>query len=339
MPLRAPTPPSADADPSGADPSAIVGVATGYMAAKQLFAASEAGLFAALADGPADAAGIAERAGIPERAARILGDAMAACGLLVRADGRYANSPAAAAHLAGGGDLDLRPFLAFLDSISYGHWLGFAETVRTAEPRPLDLAGARMDAFLGGVMTYNALHARMLARCFDFTPFARVLDLGGLSGSFLAEALRAAEKARGVFASGGELVEFARKVMVDAGVGDRVEVLQTDPVDGELPGGFDLVLLEHVVHRYDAEQNRAIIRRAREAAADGGTLVLLDFFLDDDPEQRLLDAVHAGEYLVIDGTVVHPEAEVRGWLADAGWTPVETRALPGSPRIIIAEAR
>ncbi len=52
------------------------------MAAKQLFAASEAGVFAALADGPADAAGLAARAGLPERTARILGDAMEVRGWL-----------------------------------------------------------------------------------------------------------------------------------------------------------------------------------------------------------------------------------------------------------------
>src|SRR5437868_895258 len=324
----------------GTDPSGILSVATGYMAAKQLFAASEAGLFAALADGPATTSELAERTGLPERTARILADTMAALGLLGREDGRYSNSPATTAYLTGGGDeTDLRPFLAFLDAISYGHWLEFADTTRTAEPQKLDLAGDRMQTFLGGVMTYNALHARMLADHFDFTRFSNILDFGGLSGSFLAEALRSAENARGTFLSGGELVEFARKVMDDAGVGDRVEVVQADPLTGEVPDGFDLVLLEHVVHRFDAEQNKSIAERARRAAAPGATLVLLDFFLDTDPEQRVLDAVHAGEYLVIDGTVVYPEDQVRSWLTAAGWEPVETRALPGSPRIIIAEAR
>ncbi|TDD93049.1 methyltransferase [Actinomadura rubrisoli] len=323
----------------GADPSGILGVATGYMAAKQLFAASEAGLFAALADGPATAPELAGRTGLPERTARILADTMAGLGLLTRVNGQYANSAGTEFYLGGGGDIDLRPFLAFLDAISYGHWLGFGETARTAEPAALDLAGDRMQTFLGGVMTYNSLHARMLAQNFDFTPYARILDFGGLSGSFLAEALRAAEKAQGTFLSGGDLVEFARKVLEDAGVGDRAEVVQTDPLTGDVPEGYDLVLLEHVVHRYGAEDNQEIVRRARRAAAPGARLVLLDFFLDDAPEQRVLDAVHAGEYLVIDGTVVYPEDEVRGWLAGAGWEPVETRALPGSPRIIIAEAR
>ncbi|MFD0534742.1 methyltransferase [Actinomadura luteofluorescens] len=324
---------------SSPDPSGILGVATGYMAAKQLFAASEAGVFAALAGGPATAAELASRAGMPERTARILGDGLAASGCW-RGGRPLRQLPAAAAYLSGEGDgVDLRPFLAFLDAISYPHWLGFGATTASAEPQPLDLAGDRMRTFMNGVMTYNALHARMLAENFDFTRYSRILDYGGLSAAFLVEALRSAGQAHGTFLAPGQFTEFARKALLDAGLGGRSEVVEADPLTGDVPEGFDLVLLEHVVHRFDAERNRAMIRRARQAAAPGGTLVLLDFFLDDDPDQRVIDALHAGEYLVIDGTVVYPEAEVRGWLTAAGWEPVETRALPASPRVIVAEAR
>lgn len=339
MPLPSHDSPDSPGSPDPAGPAAIVDIATGYMAAKQLFAASEAGIFAALSRGPATAAELAGRAGLPERTARILADTLSGLGLLTRADGAYANAPAAARYLAGDGDLDLRPFLTFLDRISYGHWLGFAETTRTAGPAPLDLADGRMDTFLTGVMTYNALHARMLATHFDFSPYARILDFGGLSGAFLSEALRAAPSARGTFLSGGDLAGHARKTLSDAGVGDRADVVEADPLTGDVPEPHDLVLLEHVVHRFGVDVNREIIRRARRAAEPGATLLLLDFFLDDAPEQRVIDALHAGEYLVIDGTVVYPEADVRAWLREAGWEPVETRALPGSPRVIVAEAR
>ncbi|GAA3129247.1 methyltransferase [Streptosporangium carneum] len=325
---------------SSASPSKIVDVAIGYMAAKQLFAASEAGLFAALAEGPATVAEISARTGLPERTARILADAMSSLDLLTRADGVYTNSPSVARYLAGSkDDVDLRPFLGFLDAISYGHWLGFGQTARTALPGNLDISGDRLGTFMSGVMTYNALHAKMLAENFDFSPFKKVLDFGGLSASFLSEALAANPELNGTFFSGGPLVESAKGVLAEAGLGDRIEVVEGDILEGDIPTGFDLVLLEHVAHRYDDEQNKLIAKRAREAAAPGAKLLLLDFFLDGDENQRAIDALHAGEYLVIDGTIVYPEDQVRGWLTDAGWEPVETRALPGSPRIIIAEAR
>lgn len=291
------------------DPTPIVRVATGFMAAKQLFAASECGLFAALADGPLPASALAERTGLPERSVRILADAMVGLGLL-GFDGRYQNFPAAQEYLAASG-LDLRAFLKFWDTLSYPHWESYLDSMRSAKPAPFDFSGPRMEVFLGGVQTYNSLHALMLAEHYDFGAHKRMLDLGGLSPAFLAEA-----KARN-----------------SALQGDFIQ----DALAGALPGTYDAILLEHVIHRYDPEQNRAILTVARGAAEDGARLLVLDFLLDPS-DGRLLDPLLAGEYLVIDGTVVYPEDEVRSWLAETGWRWVETRPLPGSPRVLIAEA-
>jgi hypothetical protein len=292
------------------DPTPIVRIATGFMAAKQLFTASSSGLFAALAGGPLPVAELAARTSLPERSARILADAMVGLGLLDFADGRYHNSPAASAYLTGGG-LDLRPFLKFWDELSYPHWEAYGTSMRTAEPAAFDFGGTRGEVFLTGVQAFNSLHALMLAEHYDFGPHKRMLDLGGLSPAFLAEAEARNPVLRGDFVA--------------------------DPLSDPVPGKYDAILLEHVIHRYDVEANKAILRVARNAAEDAARLLVLDFLLDP-ADGRLLDPLLAGEYLVVDGTVVYPEAEVRGWLEETGWRWLETRALPGSPRVLIAEA-
>src|SRR5690242_10734108 len=91
-------------------------VASGFMAAKHLFAAAEAGLFAALADGPADAQTLAERTGLTPHGARISATAMVALGLLEVEGDSYRNGPEAAFFLAGRTPADLRPFPALLGS-------------------------------------------------------------------------------------------------------------------------------------------------------------------------------------------------------------------------------
>jgi hypothetical protein len=317
-----------------ADPTPIVTVATGFMAAKQLFAASECGLFAALADGPLPAPALAERTGLPERSVHILADAMVGLGLLTF-DGRYRNGPAAQEYLSASG-LDLRAFLKFWDTLSYPHWLSYLDSMRSARPAPFDFSGPRMEVFLGGVQTYNSLHALMLAEHYDFGAHKRMLDLGGLSPAFLAEAAGRNPALHGDFVSTGQLLEFAR-AGVPAGLAGRIAVHDADPLTGPVPGSYDAILLEHVIHRYDPEQNRAIFRVARGAAEDGARLLVLDFLLDPS-DGRLLDPLLAGEYLVIDGTVVYQEGEVRSWLDETGWRWLETRPLPGSPRVLIAEA-
>lgn len=319
-------------------PERIVDIATGFMGAKQLFAASRIGLFRALAEGERDVAGLARRTGVTEQMVRLLADAMNALGLLERRAGRYALAPDAAEYLAGAGPLDLAPWLGFLNEISYGHWLQFDATVDTAGPGELRMDEGRWATFMSGVMRYNALHAAMLVRAFDFGPYRSMLDLGGLSPEFSIGAARANPELTVRFVFAPESASAVAEAVAAAGLADRARV---DPAPTETadPGGeHDIVMVNHVVHRFHPAANRGILARARTAARPGATLLLLDFFLDDDARQRPIDALHAGEYFVIDGTVVYPVAEVTQWLAAAGWRPREVLTLPGSPRVIVATA-
>lgn len=321
------------------DATRILDLATGYMASKQLFEASRIGLFAAIGGGAGTAAEIAERTGVSERIARILADAMAAKGLLTRTDGRYALADDAAAYLTGDASaLDLAPFLTFLGEISYPHWLQFAHTVDTTEPGDLQMDDARWGTFMAGVMTYNALHAQEFGRLVDLSGATSALDFGGLSAGFALEAMKRNPGLRTTFLYAPGFEGGVAEAVEAAGVADRAVVETGDTATAQPQGAYDAVLANHVIHRFSAEENAQIFRNLRAAAVPGATLTVLDFFLDDDPEQRPLDALHAGEYLVIDGTIVYPEAQVRGWLADAGWEVREKIALPASPRVLIATA-
>ncbi|WP_116198681.1 methyltransferase family protein [Amycolatopsis circi] len=319
-------------------PDRIVDIAIGYMGAKQLFAASRIGLFRALADGPRTAPELAASTGTGEQLTRILADAMNARGLLERTDGRYSLAEDAQEYLGGNGTTDLAPFLTFLNEISYGHWLQFDTTVDSGKPGVLQMDEGRWATFMAGVMRYNSLHASMLARAFDFSPYRSMLDLGGLSPEFAIGALRANPALTARFVFGPESTQGIADAVNAAGCADRTSI-DPAPTESAEPGGeHDLVMVNHVVHRFTAEQNRKILANARAAASDGATLLLLDFFLDDNERQRPIDALHAGEYFVIDGTVVYPEAEVREWLDGAGWRVCDVLALPGSPRVLVADA-
>ncbi|MFS0911572.1 methyltransferase dimerization domain-containing protein [Microbacterium sp. 179-I 3D2 NHS] len=325
--------------PTLPDAARILDLATGYMASQQLFQASRIGLFAAVADGADTVTAIAERCGIGERIARILADAMASQGLLGRTDGRYTVAPDAEAYLTGGASaLDLAPFLTFLSEISYPHWLQFARTVDTTEPGDLQMDDARWATFMAGVMTYNRLHAQEFGRAIDLAGARRALDFGGLSAEFALAVMARNPELHTTFAYAPGFDDGIAEAVEAAGLAGRSTVEPTDTATGAPEGPYDLVFANHVIHRFGAEENAAIFRRLRAAAEPGATLTVLDFFLDDDAEQRGIDALHAGEYLVIDGTIVYPESEVRSWLAEAGWEVREKVALPGSPRVLVATA-
>jgi hypothetical protein len=324
--------------PHNATPERIVDIATGYMAAKQLFIAARIGLFAALATGGRTARELSTKTGRGEPIVRILADAMNAVGLLERHEGRYFLAADAEEYLSGSGRADLTPFLAFLNDVSYPHWLAFDTTVDTGSPAHLERDERVQATMSNGVGCYFALHAAMLASAIDFGAFSSALDLGALSPEFVIRALGANPllRARTVVAS--SLEQRFRDALVMAGCAERAVVEAAEPDLAAIGVQHDLVMVNHVIHRFGAEQNRAILRTARTGASQDATLIILDFLLDDDHQQRRVDALHAGEYAVIDGTVVHSAQHVRGWLRETGWLPLEVRDLPGGPRVVIARA-
>lgn len=321
-----------------ATPERIVDIAIGFMGAKQLDAAARIGLFKALADGPKTVGELAADTQHAERQVRTLADAMNSLGLLGRADGAYSLEADAEKYLSGRGEIDLTPFIAFLGDISYRQWLGYGDTVDTDEAGSLDLDAAGWEFFLDGVMTYNALHAEQFGEAFDFSAYRNGLDFGGLAAGFSIAAMRQNPELSTRFVYAPDMAGGIAEAAAAAGLADRVTVEEGATEQAEPGGDHDLVLLTHVLHRFDEAQNRAILTASRGAAADGATLMLLDFFLDRDGAQRSIDALHAGEYFNIDGTVVYPIEQVEAWLADTGWKVDRLVALPGSPRVLVATA-
>ena len=319
-------------------PERIVDIAIGFMGAKQLDAASRIGLFKALAGGPKNVAELAAATQHAERQVRTLADAMNALGLLERANGSYSLAADAEKYLSGAGEIDLTPFIAFLGDISYKQWLGYDRTVDTDQAGTLDLDEDGWTDFMAGVMTYNQLHAEQFGEAFDFSPYRSALDFGGLAAGFSFAAMAQNPELSTRFVYAPRFGDAIASAAAEAGLQNRVTV-EEGPTESTRPGGeHDLVLLTHVLHRFDEPQNLAILAAARDAAAPGATLMLLDFFLDQDDTQRAIDALHAGEYFNIDGTLVYPIEQVEGWLAETGWKSDRLVALPGSPRVLVATA-
>ena len=165
-------------------PAPIMSIASGFMAAKHLFAANELGLFEALADSPAALPALAARTGLPHRAARISADAMVGLGLLERDGDLYRNTPVTATFLVGSGPADLRPFLTFWDRISYPAWTALAEALASGpQGQIFDLDAEGQAIASAGIEAILADPSRTLPEIIELTG-RRILDIGGGTGSW-----------------------------------------------------------------------------------------------------------------------------------------------------------
>lgn len=324
------------------DADVLLDIATGYMAAKQLFVAVRVGLFPALEGNPRTAAELAEALGVPEHSVAILANSMNALGLVEREHGVYRNGPAATRYLSGAGSLDLGPFFSFLDGVSYPHWEQFESTIRSGTHGELSLGDFPVSAIGAGIGAFQRLHVEQFADLIDVSGKRRLLDLGGQSPYFAIAAMQANPglETDFVYQPGEEAMVV--EALEGAGLASRATVAGT-PTPEALTGDaaaalHDLVLLNHCIHRFTGDENTAILRHARAVSEADAELIIVDFIADESPRERRIDALHGAEYLVIDSTVTHQLAAIESWLSASGWKLDRVIELPGSPRAVIASA-
>lgn len=332
--------PTADVLVESVSPEPILRLASGFMAAKHLFAAAELGLFEALADAPATLDALAARTGLTHRAARISADAMVALGMLERDGDLYRNSLAAFQYLAGRSPADLRPLLRFWDKISYPTWEALAEALGSGPPQQVfDLDDAQQEIVSAGIEAVLAGPASALGEVVDFSAHRRLLDVGGGTGSWSIATVQRHPHLRATVFDLPVTASIARRRVEEAGLADRIAVVAGDAMVEQLPDGHDVLLVANLVHYWSPEGNLALLRRVRDAASAGGRLLLADFWTDPTHTQPVHAALMAGEFAVHlrEGDVYSVE-EVRGWLPDAGWRFVQHTPLTGPQSLIIAEA-
>ncbi|HWC11145.1 MAG TPA: methyltransferase [Acidimicrobiales bacterium] len=321
-------------------PEPVLRLASGFMAAKHLFVASELGVFEALAESPATIEALAARTGLTRRAARISADAMVALGLLERDGDLYRNGEAAGHFLAGRTTADLRPLLRFWDQISYPAWEALAESLASGPPREVfDLDAAQQEIVSAGIEAILSGPTRAFAEAVDFSAHRRLLDVGGGTGSWSVAAVRRHPHLRATVLDLPVTADIARRRLQETGLADRIAVVAADATTDDLPAGHDAFLLANLVHYWSPETNVALLRRVRKAAAPGGRLLLADFWTDPTHTQPVQAALMAGEFAVHlgDGDVYSVD-EVRAWLPETGWRFVEHLPLAGPQSLVVAEA-
>lgn len=332
--------PGSAGQPRLPDPAPILDLATGFMAAKQLFVAHRVGIFSQLSGKGLTNDALAARLGLNLRMCTILTAAMHAANLLESDGPVYRNTAAAEEYLSGKNmPHDLGSYLRFLDQISYPNWQHFETSIRTAKPTQEILHEPLRSVFVNGVGAYARVHDVKVAEALDGREFLNVLDIGATSADFLATLCQRNWQLRGTLVVPELRLQgpIAEQVQ-DLGLEERIRVVHHDIDRGELPREHDLIVLKHLIHRYAPTSTQTILQNIRQNTAPGATLLIIDFFLDAADKQRPLDAKLAGEYQAFDGTMVYPIGELSSWLDHSGWSLVDVIDVPGCPRMVEAVA-
>lgn len=120
-----------------------------------------------------------------------------------------------------------------------------------------------------------AAWAPKIIDAYDWGSLRHVVDVGGGSGTLLAALLRAHPTLRGTVFEQPATAERARQTLTDSGFADRSTVV-SGSFFGPLPEGADGYVLSAILHDWDDEAARAILRRCAEAAGHAGRVFVVE---------------------------------------------------------------
>jgi hypothetical protein len=228
--------------------------------------------------------GLAERTGSdPEALARMLRHLVQHGVFTEPRPGQFAANQTAAMLRTG------QPGLMWLDLDGFGGrmdlaFTGLAHTVRTGEPAWEEVFGLPFWDYLDANPAIGAsFDATMavdggniaVADRYDWTTVQHVADIGGGTGTLIAEVLQRNPGLRGTLADLPETAARARQYLAGLGLDGRCEVVGQSFFD-PLPHGADAYLLNRVIHDWDDAAATAILRRCAEAAGGTGRVLVVE---------------------------------------------------------------
>ena len=292
--------------------SIVVDLIEAFRRSKTMFAAVELGVF--------DGARPSEAKELP----RLL-DACVALGLLEKRGEEYRNTPEADRFLRSDSPDTMTGYIRYSNRVLYPMWGHLEDAVREGGHRwkqtfrmegPIFSHFFRtedaMREFLQGMHGFGQLSSPSVVAAFDLSRFRTLVDLGGATGH-LAKA--ASERYPGMETAVFDLPAVA-KILPGVIAGDFFQ----DP----LPPA-DLYALGRILHDWDDEKVRLLLKRVHDSLPPGGGLLIAEKLLENVPAHMQ----NLNMLIVTEGRERTAE-EYFQFLREAGFADVEARRT-GTP--------
>ena len=299
----------------------------GFQESRVILTALELDLFTAVGEG-AGAVEVAAVLHTDPRATEMLLNALASLRLLVKQDGSFHNSTAAARYFTAGSRDNARPALLHTAHL-WQRWSTLTDCVRAgtavAAGRRSPAAARTGPRPSSPPCTATPRNGRRwwCVRWVRRTSAACWTWAAGRARIRLLSPRRTAAL-RADILDLATVEPIARRHIEAAGVTDRVGVRAGDLRVDQLGEGYDLVFVSAICHMLSAAENLDLLRRCREALAPGGRVVIQDFILEADKTAPRFAALFALNMLVgTRGGSSYSEPEYAGWLERGG--------IPGDP--------
>ncbi|HUE82338.1 MAG TPA: methyltransferase [Pyrinomonadaceae bacterium] len=301
----------------------------GHWVSQAIYVTAKLGIADHLADGPRHIDDLAQTVGGNSGALYRLLRALASVGLFTEGEQRHFALTPIGACLQTEIPGSMRPLAILITDFDWEPWKQMLYSVQTGKTAFERVHGMGVfdyfqqhpeqgQAFDEAMTTFVTANGLAVVAAYDFSPFAKIVDVGGGHGALMAAILKANVGTKGVIFDLPSVVAGAKRTIEAAGLSDRCELVGGDFFTTPLPTGGDAYMMASIIHDWDDERSLAILKNCRRAMSDHAKLLLVEMVIPpgDTPFLgKLLDL----EMLVCFGGQDRTEVEYHQLLAAAGF--------------------
>ena len=328
-------------------PDLILQTGLAFWPSKVLLSAVEMELFTDLAKGPQSLESIQGRIGLHPRSSRDFLDTLVALGFLLRANGEYSNTPATDLFLDKHKPSYIGGILEMANQRLYGHWIHLTEGLRTGLPQNEVRGGgapvfetlyadpARLKAFLAAMTGISRGGNLAIAAKFPWSRYKTYLDAGTAQGDLAVQIALANPHLSGIGFDLPEVGPIFEEYVEKNGLTNRVKFEGGSFLDQPLPKA-DVITMGHILHDWDLDTKRMLIRKAYEAIPEGGAFIAYECIIDDDRSKNAFGLMMSLNMLIeTPGGFDYTGADCQGWMKEAGIRETRVEHLVGPDSMVI----
>ena len=329
-------------------PDQILQVGLGFWASKTLLSAVEMGLFTELAKHPEDLETLQGRLGLHPRSARDFLDALVSLKFLERRNGRYYNTPSTDFFLDRRKPSYIGGILEMANHRLYPFWTHLTTALRTGLPQnetrdgsPNPFAAiyaepARLKEFLKAMTGVSHGANLAIAHKFPWSKYRTAVDVGTAQGDLITQVALANPHIEGTGFDLPEVGPIFEEYMEANGISGRVKLSPGSFLEHALPEA-DVVMMGHILHDWNLEMKRMLVRKAYDALPNGGAYIVYESIIDDDRSDNSFGLLMSLNMLIENGDAFDFTLnDFESWTTAAGFKRTELISLAGPTSAAIA---
>ena len=229
----------------------------------------------------------------------------------------------------------------------YPFWNNLSDALRNGEPQNELKRGEnffakvyadppRLAGFLQAMTGVSMGAARAMAVKFPWAEYRTFADLGAAQGALPVQIAIAYPHLKGIGFDLPPVGPHFEAYAAAHGLSHRLSFQGGDFFVDSLPPA-DVLVMGHVIHDWDLEQKKFLIRKAYDALPPGGALIVYDAIIDDDRRQNAFGLLMSLNMLIeTPGGADYTSADCSGWMREARFRETRVQHLLGPDSMIVA---